>query len=278
MSKNLAWALAVTLVFGLTHPFDDAAIAQSDCGSAGCSAIGQVDGYFEGQTSANVFDGCDRGCPQEPGCPAACCGNYISIFGGLTTFDAFEVDAVTAATVVEERSLDADEGYGWGFAIGQQYHPRMRAELEFSYRENDFDAFGLIETTTTGGVPSITNTEVEVATGDFESYGVMANVYFDFAPRVLDRFTLYGGGGVGALIANGTATTATRVLDVNDSTFAYQIIAGANKSVTQRVDLFVDYRYMSANSLNVSELVAAENLGGFRHDTNNLMFGLRLRW
>ena len=276
MSNN--WLLkSVFVIVMIASPVVVTAQVASDCGgNCGPTQVGSD--FFQNSTAANAFPACPpEGCPQLPCEPAVCCGPYVSLFGGLTTFDNFEFEIATGAGVVEERSLDADEGYAFGFAIGEQFLPRARAEFEVNYSDSEFDAFGLIETTTANGVSTITNSETELAVGDIETIGVMANVLYDFSPRCIGRFNLYGGGGVGAIYANGTAVTATRSLNVNDASFAYQIIAGANRPINQRVDVFAEYRFVHASTLTVVEQIANQNLGGFQMENNNLFFGMRFR-
>jgi opacity protein-like surface antigen len=194
----------------------------------------------------------------------------------------FQIDATQ-----QERSFQTDDGAAGGFALGRQVHPQARLELEFGYRQNDFDSFRIEEYTDSlistdpnadpSGIQALTNITTEAAVGELQSYTIMGNFLYDFSPRFLHRYNLYGGGGIGAINVSGTATTATDVFDVNDSTFAYQIIFGCNRSITQRIDLFLDYRFMSASSISVTNASNGASLGSFELNTNSVFLGMRVR-
>jgi outer membrane protein OmpA-like peptidoglycan-associated protein len=113
---------------------------------------------------------------------------------------------------------------GWGFGNG------VRAEIEGNYRQNEVDGISGF-----GGVTS--------ASGTARTYGVMANVFYDFdlgASGQLGGATIvpYIGGGIGyawrefddvqANVFGGSVRT-----DGTDGRFAYQAIAGLAVPLTQ---------------------------------------------
>lgn len=284
-----------------------------DGGYAGSSSDG---GVFESNVESGQpydFPSCaDGSCQRPPTCPSSYCGPYISVFGGWTTIDRFRtlgiVTEQVTTTIVPpvnpgddatriyeydgtqlERSFQTDDGGAGGFALGRQVHPQARMELEFGYRQNDFDSFRVEEYTDSFITTDIaendpvfdnlalTDVNTVAAVGEMRSYSIMGNFLYDFSPRFVRRYNLYGGGGIGILNVSGTPTTATDVYDVNDTTFAYQIIFGVNRSVTQRIDMFLDYRFLSASSISVTDASNGASLGSFELNSNNLFFGMRFR-
>lgn len=308
------------LIIGISLSFCVCIGVAPSTAAAQCQTDGCGGSYVESSADA-VFDSdvgslqqydepncADGSCQRRPTCPADYCGPYVSVFGGWTTIDRFRsLGIVTEQTTVIpppagtmdptlyqtdatqlERSFQTDDGGAGGFALGRQVHPQARMELEFGYREHDFDSFRVsaytessISTDPTADPDFdnllMTGISTESAVGDFQSYSIMGNFLYDFSPRFVKRFNLYGGGGIGILNVSGTATTATDIYDVNDSTFAYQIIFGVNRSVTQRIDMFLDYRFLSASSISVTDTSNGASLGSFELNSNNLFFGMRFR-
>lgn len=155
-------------------------------------------------------------------------GNYISIYGGLNDLDDTSIDSSDAGRI----SSDFDEGYGVGAAIGRWFDAQRhwRAEVEFAYRENDFDRIGR-----RGG-------------GDAElsSQAYMVNGYYDFRPNA--SFSPYVGAGVGiADVEVEDVPFSGGRLDDEDSVFAYQFIGGVGYGLTERVDLFGELRYLATD-------------------------------
>ena len=64
---------------------------------------------------------------------------------------------------------------------------------------------------------------------------------------------------------------------MNDSSFAFQAIAGFSKALNQQVDFFADYRYLTAQNILVDNLTTGLSLGDFEYNNNGIAFGLRLR-
>ena len=267
-------ALAFVLAFA---SWTSAQCATGNCGVSECSDCTAATSFMS-NVAGSVYESenppCGSELCQKPCIPAACCGNYISVFGGWSSVDNFDFETTLAGNITEISGLNLDNDYGAGIAIGQQFHARGRIEFEGAYRENDFEFFG--ESQFTNGL--LTSNVLEAATGSLETTTIMANYLYDFTPRCLNRFHLYGGGGIGGLHIEGNAVTATRNLVIDDETFVYQIIAGVNRTVTQRVDLFTEYRYTGSTSINVFDTVAGATEGSFDFSTNNLFFGLRYRW
>ena len=287
MFKKLLLTLSVSIAFCCGNgAFPTPVIAQCGCQNSSCDG-GCSGSHLDGSNfmanvgtgASQVFPTCDDGsCPVPACCPSRPCGPYVSFFGGLTTIDSFGVDGITLLpppNLVENRGFNGDDGFGTGFAIGRQVHPQMRFEVEGTYRENDIEAYQVFQYDIPSGI--LTNQTEDTVFGDVKSYSILANLVYDFTPRCVGMTNFYAGAGIGGIGVNGNAITATNVFDINDETFAYQIIAGINRSVSKRLDVFVDYRFVDAASIDVFDQNAGLVQRDFDFTTNNLFFGMRLR-
>ena len=164
---------------------------------------------------------------------------------------------------------------GWGFGNG------LRAEIEGNYRSNEVS-----ETKVGGG--SIQGTASP--TGTAVSYGVMANVLYDFdLGAALGGIVPYIGGGVGyiwhdyqdvgASFSNGEKT----VYNVDTGAFGYQAILGAALPIASMPGLAVtaEYRFMGTTGHDINGTVNRTGQAQVRlnSDVDNfnhsLLIGLR---
>ena len=164
---------------------------------------------------------------------------------------------------------------GWGFGNG------LRAEIEGSYRSND------VSDTKVGGA-SIQNRAS--GTGTAVSYGVMANVLYDFdLGAALGGIVPYIGGGVGyiwhdyqdvgASFSNGEKT----VYNGDTGAFGYQAILGAALPIASVPGLAVtaEYRFMGTTGHDINGTVNRTGQAQVRlnSDVDNfnhsLLIGLR---
>ena len=164
---------------------------------------------------------------------------------------------------------------GWGFGNG------LRAEIEGSYRSND------VSDTKVGGA-SIQNRAS--GTGTAVSYGVLANVLYDFdLGAALGGIVPYIGGGVGyiwhdyqdvgASFSNGEKT----VYNGDTGAFGYQAILGAALPIASMPGLAVtaEYRFMGTTGHDINGTVNRTGQAQVRlnSDVDNfnhsLLIGLR---
>jgi outer membrane protein OmpA-like peptidoglycan-associated protein len=168
---------------------------------------------------------------------------------------------------------------GWGFGNG------LRAEIEGSYRSNE------VSDTKTGG-QSIQGTAS--GTGTAVSYGVMANILYDFdLGSSLGGIVPYIGGGVGYIWHDyqdvGGSFSDGRKLVYNGDTgaFGYQAILGAALPIDSVPGLAItaEYRFMGTTGHDINGTVNARGqAGGQRQERLNsevdnfnhsLLIGLR---
>ena len=145
---------------------------------------------------------------------------------------------------------------GWGFGNG------LRAEIEGSYRSNE------VSDTKTGG-QSIQGTAS--GTGTATSYGVMANILYDFdLGSSLGGIVPYIGGGVGYIWHDyqdvGGSFSDGRKLVYNGDTgaFGYQAILGAALPIDSVPGLAItaEYRFMGTTGHDINGTVNARGQAG----------------
>jgi len=145
---------------------------------------------------------------------------------------------------------------GWGFGNG------LRAEIEGSYRSNE------VSDTKTGG-QSIQGTAS--GTGTAVSYGVMANILYDFdLGSSLGGIVPYIGGGVGYIWHDyqdvGGSFSDGRKLVYNGDTgaFGYQAILGAALPIDSVPGLAItaEYRFMGTTGHDINGSVNARGQAG----------------
>ncbi|ENZ83384.1 hypothetical protein OR37_00684 [Caulobacter vibrioides OR37] len=178
--------------------------------------------------------------------------------------------------IKSESEVNAPDGdhYHWawkskddwaGFVrLGYQFDPHWRAEVEGGYRPGDLKAVHGPGVRTPVGLctPGVTRTAASAVCGapdgSIESWTLMANVLYDFAPNSwINPFVGVGVGinrldvkalgqfsNVGAISATNAAIQNLSV-DDNDMAVAYQAIAGASIKASDKLKIDFTYRYIS---------------------------------
>lgn len=193
---------------------------------------------------------------------------YLSLLGGIAAVENLEREQEGLTPDRVGTSL-AEGGY-FGGAIGKRWNSRMRAEVEFSYLNNN--AQDWFEQTTVGNV---INTTRLPANGQVENYVGMANALFDITERRTLDPNVYLGAGVGLLHSQGSVTTAMNQYQVHDASFAWQFILGGSYALQNNTELFTEYRYLLANQITVDDPAIASYLGDFQLRTHNVALGIR---
>ncbi len=264
MFRNLAMSLVLVAGF-----------ATSSLAQCNCSECNQQGSFFDRACSSEWkpdFSGSDRACEGDP-CEAFVGGHYFSAFGGFVDIDNYERTLDNGPnTNLDGAKLHDD--FAWGAAVGRQVHPHGRAEFEFTFRENDVSSWFEQEFDNTG---AMTSNNVLAATGTLTSYSGMFNFLFDLYDRQIGRPGMYLGGGIGAIYVDADFATAANAYESVDTSFAYQLIGGFNLPMSDRVDLFTEFRYLGADYLTVDNLTTSQSMGDFTIDTHNIFFGARFR-
>lgn len=216
------------------------------------------------------------GCDGATGCSDGCGGGYgngivngllestfyLSLFGGYSN-----LTPVTISDSTGDFRIDAGDGYLLGAALGQYQGLNLRTEIEFSFRDND-----LISVTSPSDSafvpPNFENAGVR-------SYAGMANAIWEFIEFPSNRVKPYVGAGFGFVNVEAQAEigemSAFEGIDSSDSSFGYQAFAGLNFQANETLDVFAEYRYMKADSLQLGDF-------GFDYETSNVFGGLRVKF
>ncbi|MDX1709836.1 MAG: outer membrane beta-barrel protein [Rhodovibrionaceae bacterium] len=159
-------------------------------------------------------------------------GPYVGLGGGVNWLSDADVEGTSA-------EFEFDAGFAvlgtLGYAFAEPWMVGdVRAELEISYRENNFDSIS-------GGGRSFD------LDGDASQLFGMANVLFDIDTG--SRFTPYVGAGVGIGQLWVDDLTLSRFpglgsVDDSDTVFGFQTIAGIAFDVTPQISLTADYRFL----------------------------------
>ena len=200
-------------------------------------------------------------------------GSYASIEAGATWFHPEQVAQTTTYTYTVPTPstwavYDTEFVTGWAVlgSVGHAFDSGVRAELELGYRQNDLNR---LRDSSGSTLP---------AGGEISSFTIMANALYDF--DVSSQLSLSVGLGVGVE----EARLAIEQLGFEDATWqvAYQGIVGANYNVSDRAQLFVNYRYLQTQRPDYPahlDSVAGENqLTQFLQDLNRHTVTVGLRY
>jgi outer membrane protein OmpA-like peptidoglycan-associated protein len=146
-----------------------------------------------------------------------------------------------------------DVGIGYGFANG------FRLESELSYRNNNFDAIGVDDP-----IDGI------VAGGSVNTWGLMANLFYDFNRN--GRIQPYLGVGAGAARPR---VSIDGYDSANDTVFAYQGLAGIGFAVSDRATIDLGYRYFVAPEVDISEAWGPGYTSEVDYEHQSVTLGLR---
>lgn len=181
-------------------------------------------------------------------------------------FTTGEGTTIPAGTVLPAGSslgwtTEFDDGYAIAAAFGRRFG-NWRGELELAYQSNDVDTHRDVQA---AGIPlgaedagvlitGSPNLGVSVADlvadgrGSVETTFAMANVYYDF--NAWSGFTPYVGAGVGAgFVDVDYSPSGVQIVDDDATVLAYQVMAGASYDVSDRMEVFAQYRYRATEDV-----------------------------
>lgn len=148
-------------------------------------------------------------------------------------------------------NFDLDNGgtFGGGFGVYSPLFNGSRFEVEGSYLSNS--------------VGDLRYAGFELpANFDIKTHAVMFNLLKE-VPLGQTRAKGYFGGGVGHAWSRMEGDIDTILYDDSDSGFAWQLIAGVDIPITERLALFMQYRYLVLST----DLTHQTNFGDFRQRT-----------
>lgn len=214
--------------------------------------------------------------------PASAQNRYVAVSGGVAFLQdsdnkgefssPFTTGAGTAipagVTLPAGSSLgwtsEFDSGYTLSAAAGWRFSPNLRAELELAYQTNDIkthkgvQAAGIPLGAEDAGVlitgsPNLGVTVgalVDDGKGGVDTTYLMANAFYDF--NQMGKFRPYVGAGLGLGMVNvDYSPSGVEIVDDDKTVFAYQLIAGSDFAVSDRMALFAQYRYRATSDVDV---------------------------
>lgn len=135
---------------------------------------------------------------------------YMEWFGGMTTYP----DLGYGAT-----SYEMDNGFNIGASFGLSISEQVDVELELLYTKTSYTGYS----------------------DEFTSFSLMANVYYNMP--ITGKLVAYIGAGAGPLQV---AYDATGSAYDQDWVLGYQLTAGLRYPISEKLELFTEYRYLDA--------------------------------
>ncbi len=186
--------------------------------------------------------------------------------GGFVTpyTDADEIEFGTALGTVTT-TFDGDMGFG--LVVGRELGS-WRVEGEWSLR--DFD----VEDHILGGAP------LPGPTGGLDARSYLVNAIYDFnRDRTVAPYLGAGAGWAEVELDGFGVASVPQVLSDDDSGFAYQLVAGLGFNLGAAWNLFVDYRLLVAEGLEVTVTPGAGGVSSeIDFETDSLQAGFRFRF
>ena len=162
-------------------------------------------------------------------------GNWIEKTTERTTIDILPIGGTTSTTT---GSFRFDTGWAGLATVGYGFGNRWRIELEGGYRDNDIKT-----------------------RGSLTEWSAMVNALYDIP--VMNRLSVSLGIGLGEDYAElrrppSLSPAAAAAFRDHDWNFAYQGIAGVSYEISDRLDAFVNYRYLRVTEPEFSDIVPVD--------------------
>jgi outer membrane protein OmpA-like peptidoglycan-associated protein len=186
-------------------------------------------------------------------------GTYLSIGAGLhLPRDTNAVARTPVGAPPTNFAVEFDKGFLGVIAAGYKWDNSFRTELELGYRQADFDE---INGTSALGIQKV--------------LGLSANVLYDFDTG--SRLTPYVGGGLGVSSNKWkrAVTNGSPLLDSRTRALQWQGIAGLSMNVSERVEAFADYRYISAGKNRYRSSPPGTVVADSKDRSHNILLGVR---
>jgi OmpA-OmpF porin, OOP family len=202
-------------------------------------------------------------------------GWYVGLSGGANWVEDTDPAPIAGSAYPFGGSVNETAEFDTGWivtgALGYSWASNWRVEFELGYRSNEGDFIR-------NSAPGVVGAD----TGDVEitQFTQFLNVMYDFP--ITDRIDFSVGAGIGGNLISydnnnlwAGHTNAPAGLNYDDDyVLAGQLIAQVNYAVNNRLDLYVDYRYMVSDE---PEFISDTVNRGFEIESDNhaVMIGLR---
>lgn len=149
--------------------------------------------------------------------------------------------------------VEVDSAVNFAAAFGYYFTNNLRAEFEVSHRNNDLSKVKAL-----GASYNLS--------GELETWGFLVNGYYDFLPE--NTLNPYLTAGMGLLHHNGKLNSISGIslggVDGSDSTFGYQLGAGASFAASDSIKIDAGYRYLGSSDIKIKSTEAEYNAHEFR--------------
>jgi outer membrane protein OmpA-like peptidoglycan-associated protein len=168
-----------------------------------------------------------------------------SVLFDRPVYSDVSIESVSLPYYGNSAGLTFDTGWAGFATVGYGFEKNWRIELELGYRDNDAELnYGYYPEPDLEAARAIYFNRFS---GDMTEWTAMVNVIYDVP--LTERLDLNIGLGVGVdHVQLDLHSGGYKLVDDNDTRFAFQAIAGLTYELTSRLDLTLTYRY-----LNVSE-------------------------
>jgi len=182
---------------------------------------------------------------------------YVGVEAGANLmqnqlFDIARVGTGATGFVEDGIRVRHEIGYDVGGNIGYDFGI-FRAEFEVAYKDNNLDVVTIEQTIpaiplfNTTGIPAL-GVNTDAADGNARVLSFMANGLFDFGGQDGAVGGFVGGGAGIARVQHHeyqVAKFGQAFIDDSDTGFAWQVLAGIYKPITDHVDLGLKYRFFN---------------------------------
>jgi opacity protein-like surface antigen len=204
-------------------------------------------------------------------------GWYVSVFGGWSMPDN-DIDASftsgTGTTFVSTAAeIDLDNGFMAGLAVGAQFSPWLRGEVEVSGHWHDAEGAASLYYYSSASVFTTVTADLS---GEANALFLLANLWVDLPVGEVIRPYIGGGVGLGRLDVDFSTTAGSVGVDDSDWALAYQLGAGIDFNLSANISIDAGYQYKVIHD---AELEAAGTTGAFDihtdYKSHNILLGLR---
>ena len=191
---------------------------------------------------------------------------YAGLEGGALLLEDIDFDATTSGGASTSNAVVVDSKFGYDVAgnVGYDFGG-FRAEFELGFKKASLSNVVLTGFNVAGAGSSTTNTFND-AGGTTSALSFMLNGLIDFGDN--EGWNGYAGGGIGVARTKAdiyqVVDQGTEFADDSDTGFAWQVIAGVRRAISDNVDLGLKYRFFNAPSFDIIGTRGEEFDGAFR--------------
>lgn len=184
--------------------------------------------------------------------PEPVCGPwYVSAYGGGSLFDDAEYTRSPRfgnALGLQDASLNVDNGWMVGGAVGLRVNDKWRFEVDGNYSEGPLGSLtgrSWINVGVLAVVPALTNVSGNLA-GEIERRSLMVNAVREFSALQVLGLTPYLGAGVGLTNVNLDFVSG---FQADENVLGYQFMGGLVTNLTDCLQAYLEYRLAGQGEL-----------------------------